>query len=206
MNARQKCPVAGPTTGCCSNKAPCVEEKQRVRQPAVMHTQTKQTKKSKYIQTHTHKYACWYVRLYDQRGRIRVRQPAVTYTQKSKQTNMHTCVSVYLYVSEERERISVTLVTTAAQGCASDLSMCVYARMCVLALFRSSLHCVCLSAGAHRDFKTHIHTHTHTSMHVGMYDCMRSESESELGNQLSRILRKANKQKTNMHICVSLYA
>ena len=32
-----------------------------------------------------------------------------------------------------------------------------------------------------------------------MYDCMRSESESELGNQLKGILRKANKQKTDIH-------
>jgi hypothetical protein len=38
-----------------------------------------------------------------------------------------------------------------------------------------------------------------------MCDCMRSESESELGNQLSRILTKANRQKTNMHTCVSVY-
>jgi hypothetical protein len=51
-------------------------------------------------------------------------------------------------------------------------------------------------------------------MHNGMYDCMRSESESELGNQLSGILRKANKKaavrypqkskQTNMHTCVSV--
>jgi hypothetical protein len=38
------------------------------------------------------------------------------------------------------------------------------------------------------------------SMHAGMYDCMRNESESALGNQLSGRLRKAN-----IHICVSLY-
>jgi hypothetical protein len=31
-------------------------------------------------------------------------------------------------------------------------------------------------------------------MHVGRYDCKRSESESELDNQLSGILRKENKQ------------
>jgi hypothetical protein len=49
---------------------------------------------------------------------------------------MHTCVSVYVCVYEERERISVTLVTTAAQGRASDLYMCVCARACVLVLFR----------------------------------------------------------------------
>ena len=48
----------------------------------------------------------------------------------NKQTNMHNCVSVYACVYEERERISVTLVTTAAQGCASDLCMCVRARLC----------------------------------------------------------------------------
>jgi hypothetical protein len=49
-------------------------------------------------------------------------------------TNMHTCVSVYVYVYEERERIIVTLGITAAQGCASDLCMCVHAH--VLVLFR----------------------------------------------------------------------
>ncbi len=49
---------------------------------------------------------------------------------------MHTCASVYVCVYEERERISVTLVTTAAQGCASDLCMCVRARAFVLVLFR----------------------------------------------------------------------
>ncbi len=40
-------------------------------------------------------------------------------------------------------------------------------------------------------------------MYVGMYDCMRSESESELANPLSGILRKTNKQTS---IRVSVYA
>ncbi len=40
-------------------------------------------------------------------------------------------------------------------------------------------------------------------MHVGMYDCMRSE-KSELGNQLSGILRKANKQ-TCILVCLCMY-
>jgi hypothetical protein len=35
MKARQKCPVTETTTGCCSIEAPCIEEKQRVKQPAV---------------------------------------------------------------------------------------------------------------------------------------------------------------------------
>jgi hypothetical protein len=53
---------------------------------------------------------------------------------------MQTCVSVCECVYEERERISVKHVTTAAQGCASDLctntraSVCVLTR--VLVLFR----------------------------------------------------------------------
>ena len=46
--------------------------------------------------------------------------------------------------------------------------------------------------------------HRHTSMHVGIYDCMRSDSESELGHQLSGILRKANKQ-TCMLVCLCMY-
>jgi hypothetical protein len=55
---------------------------------------------------------------------------------------MHTCVSLYVCVYEERERISVTLVTTAAQGCTSDLCMCASdlymcaTRVCVLVLLR----------------------------------------------------------------------
>jgi hypothetical protein len=30
MKARQKCPLAGPTTGCSANKDTCIKEKQRV--------------------------------------------------------------------------------------------------------------------------------------------------------------------------------
>ena len=41
-------------------------------------------------------------------------------------------------------------------------------------------------------------------MHVCMYDCMRSENESELGNQLAGVLRKANKQ-TCILVCLCMY-
>ncbi len=41
-------------------------------------------------------------------------------------------------------------------------------------------------------------------MHVGLYDCMRSESESELGNQRSSMLRKSNKQ-TCILVCLCMY-
>ena len=52
--------------------------------------------------------------------------------------------------------------------------------------------------------RTNMYIHRHTSMHVGMYDCMRSESESELCNQLSRILRQENKQ-TCILVCLCMY-
>ncbi len=42
------------------------------------------------------------------------------------------------------------------------------------------------------------------SMHAGLYDCMRSESESELGNRLSGILRKASTQ-TCILVCLCMY-
>jgi hypothetical protein len=60
MKARQKCPVAGSTTGCCPNEDTCIEEKQRVRQPAVRYTQQNKTKKIKYIHAQANKNACWY--------------------------------------------------------------------------------------------------------------------------------------------------
>ena len=60
MKARQKRRVAGPTTGCRTTKADCIQEKQRVRQPAVRYAQ-KEKKSKKFRHTQTHKYACWYV-------------------------------------------------------------------------------------------------------------------------------------------------
>ena len=65
---------------------------------------------------------------------------------------MHTCVSLYVCVYEERERISVTLVTTAAQGCVSDLCMC--ARACVL-MIKSF---ICTEGGKHNRTPTQAHT------------------------------------------------
>jgi hypothetical protein len=73
---------------------------------------------------------------------------------------MHTCVSVYAFVYEERERISVTLVNTAAQGCVSDLYMCTHARVCWHYFANLSTVSVCLPV--HTVTPKHTHTHTHT--------------------------------------------
>ncbi len=147
--ARRKCPVAGPKTGCRTKQAPCIEEKQRVRQPPIRYTQQNKTKKNKYMHEQTHKYACWYAWLYEERQRIRVRPPAVRYTQKSKQTCMHSRVPVNVCVYEERERISVTLITTAAEACASDLWMCPHALVRAFTISHISLLCPVLSHEKH---------------------------------------------------------
>jgi hypothetical protein len=73
---------------------------------------------------------------------------------------MHTRVSVNTYVHEERERISVTLVTTAAQGCARDLCMpqCVFARVCWH--YFANLSAVPVRLPVHTVTQKHSFTHT----------------------------------------------
>ncbi len=127
MKARQKCPVAGPTTCCCPNKAACIEEKQRVRPQAVRYTQKNKLKKNKYIHIQTHKYSCWYVWLY-----------------------------------EERERISFTLVTTAAQACASDLCMCVC--VCACSYYFANLSTVSVISRCTPWLKQHSCTHSQATL------------------------------------------
>jgi hypothetical protein len=68
---------------------------------------------------------------------------------------MHTCVSVCVYVYEERERISVTLRRSPPQlKRVRVISACVCERVRAGTIPLISLYCVCLSAGAHRDTKT----------------------------------------------------
>jgi hypothetical protein len=53
MKARQKRRVPGLTTGCCTTQAACIEEKQRVSQPAVRYAQRNKKKMNKYMHEHT---------------------------------------------------------------------------------------------------------------------------------------------------------
>ena len=87
----------------------------------------------------------------------------------NKQTNMHDCVSVYACVYEERERISVTLVTTAAQACASDLCMCARARVC--SYYFANLSTVSLHLPVHTltQINTLSLTHTSNTKNTGKY-------------------------------------
>jgi hypothetical protein len=107
MKARRKRRLTGSTTDCCSNEAPCIEEKQIVRLPAVRYTHKKNLKKNKNIHTQTHKYACRYLWLYEERQRIRARPLAVRYTQKSKkQTCMLVCLCMCMCMRSESESAS----------------------------------------------------------------------------------------------------
>jgi hypothetical protein len=136
MKVRQKRRLAGPTTGCCPNQDTCIEEKQRYRQPTVRYNeQNKRGEKN----IHKHRHTSIRVGMYDCMRSERESDSELGNELSGilRRRKMHTCVSVYVYVVyEERERISVTLVTTAAQGV-----------------------CEWSAAGAHRDTKTISHTH-----------------------------------------------
>jgi hypothetical protein len=155
MTARQKCPLAGLTTGCCSNETSCIEEKQRVR-PAVRYRKTNKEK-----QTHNYRHTSMQAGMYDcmrNESESELGNQRAGLLRQNKQTNMHTCVSVYVCVYEERERISVTIVTTAAQGCSCDLCMCAHVRVCWCYFANLSTVSVCLPV--HTVTQTHTHTHT----------------------------------------------
>jgi hypothetical protein len=64
IKARQKCRMAGPTTGCLTKKDSCIEEKQRDRQTAVRYTQKSKQTTYLHIRTHTHTQ-CTHVCKYD---------------------------------------------------------------------------------------------------------------------------------------------
>ena len=79
---------------------------------------------------------------------------------------MHTCVSVYVCVYEDRERISFTLVTTAAQACLSDLCMCLRARACWYYFANLSTVIVYLPVHTMTQKK---HEHTRHTKNTGQY-------------------------------------
>jgi hypothetical protein len=84
-------------------------------------------------------------------------QPDVTYTQKSKQTNMHTCVSVYLLCLRSKSESASHSSPPQLNG-ALVISACVCARACAGTISLISALCVCLAAGARRDTTKQTHT------------------------------------------------
>ncbi len=64
MKVRQKCRVAGSTTGCSAKKAACIEEKQRVMHTAVRYIQESKQTIHTHTHTHTHTHSL-YVCIHD---------------------------------------------------------------------------------------------------------------------------------------------
>ncbi len=65
IKARQKRRLGGSTTGFVPKKVTCIEEKQRLRQTAVVYCNSeKQTNKNKETYTHTHKYMFVYIHIH----------------------------------------------------------------------------------------------------------------------------------------------
>ncbi len=101
---------------------------------------SKTNKKRTNIYIHTHKYACWYVWLCAEREWIRVRQPAVRYTEKNKQrknkyihtqTRKHACWYVWLYEERERIRVRQTAVRYTQKSEQTNQHTCVSVSVCV---------------------------------------------------------------------------
>ncbi len=145
MKARQKCPVAGLTTGCSINKAPCIEEKQWVKTPSCKVYSEKQTKKEQiYIYTQPHKCErlCMYIFVL-----------------------FFVCLSMYVCMRSESESASHSS-PPKLKG-VRVISACAHARMCAVTISLISLLClfVCRCAPWH----THTHTHKSNTKNTGKY-------------------------------------
>ncbi len=130
---------------------------------------------SQYATTNTHTHPREYgqcihtqTRKYSHRFRQTVRRRTNKYIYMYIQTHTHKYGWWYVWLSEERERISVTLVTTAAQGCASDLCMCTNTRVCWYYFPNLSTASVCLPVHALITL-THTHTHTNNTKNTAKY-------------------------------------
>ncbi len=154
MRARRKCQVARPTTGCWTKKATCIEEKKRVRRPAVRYSQKSKQKKNKYIHTQTHK----------SESESELRQRAVRYSQKKKQNKQeYLCLSMYVCMHSSPPKLQGVRVISARA----------HARMCAGTISLISLLCrlVCRCT----PWNKHTHTHTHTQATLNTHTNTRQE-------------------------------
>jgi hypothetical protein len=167
MKAQQKCRVTGPTTGCRTTKAPCIEEKQRVRQPAVRYTQ-----KKKYIYKYIHNtHTSMHVGMYDC---MRIESESELDNQLSgilrnanKQTCILVCLCMYMCMSSESESASHSS-PPQLKG-VRVISACVCARVCWYYFLNLSTASVCLPV--HTVTQTHTHTHTHATLKTQANTC-----------------------------------
>jgi hypothetical protein len=293
MKARRKCPVAGPTTGCCSNKASCIVSKRNREvgnQVEGILRQTNKTRTNIYTDEQVCMLMCYDCMRSESESELG-NQLSCILRQANKQACILVCLCMYMCLRSESESASHSS-PLQLKG-VRVISACVCARVCAgnISLFSLLCQFICQFTPWHKNTHTHtsntkytgkytssndakstlslkhsisvlshekhahslkrwkpgenvrwqgrqlvvvkiklpvsrrnrelgnqvegilrktvkkrrnMYIHRHTSMHVGMYDCMRSETESELCNQLSRILRQENKQ-TCILVCLCMY-
>ncbi len=156
MKARQKCRLAGPTTGCRTNQDPCIQEKQRVSQTAVVYTQKIKQTKNKYMYINIHR--CMHVCMYDcmrsesesasqpQVKGVRVMSAcarvcfltAVVHAHKSGQTKKQIRSYTSVKTAAQPHLKGVRVRTKCASVCAATISL-------IHPLYRSVCPYVCLS-------------------------------------------------------------
>ncbi len=132
MKARQKCRVAGLTNCCCTNKDTCIEEKQRVRQPAARYTQQNKQKKNKYI--HTHTQVCMLVCMIVWGATANQSSATSCQVYSEKQTNKHAyfvCLCLCVCMTERERMISTCAHARACAGTVSLISLlCLFVCRC----------------------------------------------------------------------------
>jgi hypothetical protein len=140
MKSLKKRRVPGRTTGCSSNQEPCIEEKQRVRQPAVRSTQRSKKRTNIYVHTHTSMHVGMYDCMRSESESELASQLSGILRKTNKQTSIRVCLCMHVCMRSESESES----HSSPPQCKGvrDLCMCVCARVCAGTILLISLLCL----------------------------------------------------------------
>ncbi len=156
MKARQKLRLAGPTTGCCPKQAPCSDEKQRVRQPAVRDTQkNKQKKEQICTYTHTNMNVGMYARMRSESESELGHQLSAILRKSNNQTYILVCLCMYVCMRSESESASHS---SPPQHKVCEWSLHVHARACVFRHYFANLTTLSVCLPVHTLTRTHTDT------------------------------------------------
>jgi hypothetical protein len=169
MKALKKRRVQGPTTGCWTNKDPCVEEKERVRQPAARYAHKKKEKKKNiYFHTHTSMHVGMYACMRSESESELANQLSGILRKTNKQTSIRVCLCMHVCRRSESESASHSS-PPLFKG-VRVISACVHARVpCVCWSYFADLSTVSVCLPVHIVTQTHTHTHTSNTANTDKY-------------------------------------